>query len=197
MPKDFMRGGAFSNINIAAIEKDNGIGASTTVWTTEKINKLLDDYADGSVDIRGYKGSPFLNNDVNLRKPKLQFQYTKDEMREWRRCAKDPIYFAKNFCKLFTEDGYINVNLRDYQRELINGFLDNRFSILMAARQVGKCFIFSTLMKIYDKRTGETCDIPFYELWYGILRKNKMVNVYSWLKYRLYKIYDKLTRVAC
>ena len=180
MPKDFMRGGAFSNINIAAMEKNAEIGA--TVWTSEKVEKLLEDYASGAVDIRGYKGSPFLMNDVNLRKPKLQFQYTKKEMRELRRCAKDPIYFARNYCQLFTEEGYIKVNLRDYQREVINGFLDHRFAILMASRQVGKCLIFSTLIQIYDKKTNTITNIPFYELWYGLLKRHKMITIFSWIK---------------
>lgn len=192
MAKDFTRGGAFSNINIASFEKNAEIGA--TVWSTEKVNKLLEDYAAGNVDIRGYKGSPFFMNDTNLRKPKLQFQYTKHEMRELRRCARDPIYFAKNYCQLFTEEGYIKVNLRDYQREVINGFLDNRFVILMAARQVGKCHLFATVLQVYDHESNTFSYVPFYELWYGILKKNKMVNIFSWLKYRLYKMYDFLTR---
>jgi hypothetical protein len=191
MPKDFMRGGAFSNLNIAAMEKNAEIGA--TVWTSEKVKKLLDDYAAGTVDIRGYKGSPFFMNDVNLRKPKLQFQYTKGEMRELRRCAKDPVYFARNYCRLFTEDGYIPVNLRDYQREVINAFLKNRFNILMASRQVGKCNLFISNLLVVGAN-GTTYNLPVYELWYGLLKKHKMVTVFAWLKYHLYKKYHFLTK---
>lgn len=189
MPRDFMRGGAFSNINVAAMEKNAEIGA--TVWTSEKVSKLLEDYAAGLVDIRGYKGSPFFMNDVNLRKPKLQFQYTKHEMRELRRCAKDPVYFARNYCQLFTEDGYIKVNLRDYQREVIKSFVTERFSILMASRQVGKCNLFISKLLVINK-DGTVSNLPIYELWYGLLKKYRMVTIFSWLKYWLYKKYDLL-----
>ena len=171
-----MKGGAFSNINIAAMEKDVELGS--TVWTTEKIDKLLDDYANGSVDIRGFKGSPFLNNDVNLRKPKLQFQYTKSEMRELKRCAADPIYFARNYCKLFTEKGYINVNLRDYQREVINGFLEHRFNILMASRQVGK-----------------TVTAAVFMLWYAIFHKEKNILIVADIGETTKEIIDKIKNI--
>jgi hypothetical protein len=176
MAKDFTRGGAFSNINIASFEKNAEIGA--TVWSTEKVNKLLEDYAAGNVDIRGYKGSPFFMNDTNLRKPKLQFQYTKHEMRELRRCARDPIYFAKNYCQLFTEEGYIKVNLRDYQREVINGFLDNRFVILMAARQVGK-----------------TVTAAVFMLWYLLFHKEKNVLVVADIGETTKEIVDKIKNI--
>ncbi len=176
MPKDFMRGGAFSNINIAAMEKNAEIGA--TVWTSEKVKKLLEDYAAGTVDIRGYKGSPFFMNDINLRKAKLQFQYTKEEMRELRRCAKDPVYFARNYCQLFTEEGYIKVNLRDYQRELINGFLGNRFSILMASRQVGK-----------------TVTAAVFMLWYMLFHKEKNVLVVADIGETTKEIIDKIKNI--
>ena len=176
MPKDFMRGGAFSNINIAAMEKDVEVGA--TVWTSERVTKLLDDYASGAVDIRGYKGSPFLGNDVNLRKPKLQFQYTREEMLELKRCARDPIYFAKKYCRLFTESGYITVNLRDYQRELVNGFLDHRMCILMASRQIGKTVTASVFM-----------------LWYMLFHKEKNVLVVADIGETTKEIIDKIKNI--
>jgi hypothetical protein len=38
-----------------------------------------------------------------------------------------------------TENGIDIIRLRDYQEEIINSFKANRFNILMASRQIGKC----------------------------------------------------------
>lgn len=191
MARDFTRGGAFSNINVAEIDKGLDVGA--TVWSTDKVNALLENYAAGTVDIRGYKGSPFFMNDLNLRKSKLQFQYTKNEMRELRRCAKDPVYFARYYCTLFTEEGYIKVNLRDYQREMIGAMLDERMVIMMCSRQIGKCISFNTRMRIYNRETNSMRDVPVYNIWYNILKKNNALTVFARIKYKLYKLYDLLS----
>ena len=115
---------------------------------------------------------------MNLRKPKLQFQYTKHEMRELRRCAADPVYFAKNFCQLFTEKGYIPINLRDYQRELIQGFLGHRFNILMASRQIGK-----------------TVTAAVFMLWYMLFNKEKNVLVVADIGDTTKEIIDKVKNI--
>lgn len=189
--KDFLSGSSFTNIDIATMEKAAGVG--TIIWNTENVNKLISDYADGTLDIRGFKGSPFLNNDINSRKPRLLYQYTKDEMNELRRCKKDVIYFGEKYCKLFTEHGYVSVKFRDYQNEILDSFIKHDHVVLMAARQVGKCFIFSTLITIKFKNTGDICEVPFFELYYNVLKQTRKLNMYEKIKWKLYALHSYLS----
>jgi hypothetical protein len=72
---------------------------------------------------------------------------TPDEQQESVRCALDVHYFTEKYCKVKTEDGSINnILLRDYQKEMLDNFVNNRFSILMASRQVGKTISSSIFM---------------------------------------------------
>jgi hypothetical protein len=64
---------------------------------------------------------------------------TPDEQQEYVRCALDVHYFVEKYCKVKREDGSIgNILLRDYQKEILDNFVNSRFNILMASRQVGK-----------------------------------------------------------
>lgn len=48
-------------------------------------------------------------------------------------------YFSQKFCNIKKEDGAIGpMKLRDYQKDILNLFMNNDRSILMASRQVGK-----------------------------------------------------------
>jgi hypothetical protein len=62
-----------------------------------------------------------------------------DEQQEYIKCALDVHYFVEKYCKVKREDGSIgNILLRDYQKEILDNFVNSRFNILMASRQVGK-----------------------------------------------------------
>jgi hypothetical protein len=116
---------------------DDGAG-SNAIWTSEKVNKLLEDFENGLIDIKSVKNSPFKDNDPAWKKANLVFEYTPEEMAEIERCKADPIYFANKYCQVMTENGIDIISLRDYQEEIINSFKANRFNILMASRQIGK-----------------------------------------------------------
>src|SRR6266403_149032 len=49
------------------------------------------------------------------------------------------LYFSEKYCKIKREDGSIGqMKLRDYQKDILNLYDNNRFSILMSSRQSGK-----------------------------------------------------------
>lgn len=114
---------------------------NTSIWTTERINKLLDEI-DNGMDIKGLHNSPFKDNDINLKRANLPFEYTPEEWEELKKCKLDLLYFAWNYCKIQTGDGIQLVKdaggLRDFQEEILQSFKANKFNILMASRQTGK-----------------------------------------------------------
>lgn len=149
-----------SRVNIGDLDTD---AQASVVWTTEKINKILEDHENGIIDIKTLKNSPFKDNDPAWKKPNIVFQYTPEEYEELQKCKADVIYFAEKYCQIMTEDGVQTVILHDYQREIVHHFKDNRFNILMASRQVGKTWMSSVFIAWYtifhtDKNTLVVAD---------------------------------------
>lgn len=65
---------------------------------------------------------------------------------EWRRCARDPVYFLKNYWMIrHPQQGRILFDLRDAQLETLRAFEDHERVIILKARQIG----FSTLVAGY------------------------------------------------
>jgi len=74
-----------------------------------------------------------------LKRAGVQLEYTQEQVDEYIKCAKDPVYFAKNYIKIVNVDeGLINFKMWPFQEEMLNLFKDNRFVITKCPRQVGK-----------------------------------------------------------
>jgi hypothetical protein len=74
-----------------------------------------------------------------LKKVGVELKYTEEQVQEYIKCSKDPVYFCMNYIKIVNvDDGLINFNMWDFQKEMLNLFKDNRFVITKCPRQVGK-----------------------------------------------------------
>jgi len=139
--------------------------------------------------------SCFYQGDVELKNANLTFEYTPEEQEELLKCASDVSYFGDTYCHAMTDDGVTKIKLRPYQKKMLNAFQDNRYVVMMASRQIGKCFLFNT--KITLKLNNKIEVLPIYELWFRTLKplltqysiKNKIILRF---KYFLFKLYDKL-----
>ena len=81
----------------------------------------------------GYLGNPLIKADGFVH------NFTQEEVSEYLKCSKDPIYFAEKYVKITTLDkGLSEFTPYDYQRDMFQHFNDNRFSIVLACRQSGK-----------------------------------------------------------
>ena len=188
--KDIMSdSGGFSSIKVSAMGGDS----SSYIWTTEKIDKLIHDINNGSKDIRKLKNSPFKDNDINLKREKLQFEYTSFEITELEKCKSSLLYFIINYCIIQTHDGRMLVKdiggLRDFQEQILHTFNNNSLNILMAARQTGKCLSMTSLVDTKHSN-GSIETLPFFELYYRIIKTQRKLNILEKIKYRLYKIYQ-------
>jgi len=57
---------------------------------------------------------------------------------EYIKCAQDPVYFLKKYCMIqHPIKGKIPFTLYPFQEETVNDFKDNRFNIILKARQLG------------------------------------------------------------
>jgi hypothetical protein len=107
------------------------------VFTTKLVDESTDKINDGVV-VKRYQ-NPWLKSEIGLRRAGVTFRMTPDEQQEYVRCALDINHFVEKYCKVKREDGSVGpIFLRDYQKEILNNFVNSRFNILMASRQVGK-----------------------------------------------------------
>ena len=159
--------------------------SSRLVWSTEKVNKLIAAMDEGYT----MRDHPFFDGDIKFRKADTVFEYTDWELGEIRKCAKDIIYFANTYCKVMTDEGYKQIILRPYQKKVLKSYQENRFNVFMAARQIGKCFTYTTKIKIKypDGQIKETTIGDFY---YSVVNPS----ILGRIKTFLYKIVEKLEK---
>ena len=80
----------------------------------------------------------YLGNPI-LKKSNVKINFTEHEVSEYVKCEEDPIYFIRNYMKIVAVDeGLVDFNLWDFQEEMVNKFVDNRFVICKMPRQTGK-----------------------------------------------------------
>jgi len=81
----------------------------------------------------------WFQNNRQVRKPYLTFAMTDVELDEYIKCKLDIKYFTERYCQIKREDGTVGpMTLRDYQKDIIDLYMNNPRSILMASRQTGK-----------------------------------------------------------
>jgi len=131
-------------------KKESQKDSKITIWSTKMVNEYMND-VDMGIE---RKESPFLYGNQQLRKPFLQFEYTKEEIETMVRCKNDINYFANHFAYTMNPStGALNlITLRDYQEDLLNTINNNRYTVIVAARQSGKCVSYNTDVGICNEK---------------------------------------------
>lgn len=89
--------------------------------------------------MRNQKNNQGYRNNPKLKPPGTEMQYTKEQLEEYIKCAKDPVYFCSKYVKVKTLDkGIMPFELYDYQQKFVKAIHDNRFVISKWPRQSGK-----------------------------------------------------------
>ena len=80
-----------------------------------------------------YLGNPLLKSAY------IQQDWTEEQVGEYIRCQQDPFHFVREHIKIVSVDeGLIDFDVRDYQKDMIDRFHNERFVICKMARQSGK-----------------------------------------------------------
>ena len=102
-----------------------------------------------------YLGNP------NLKRANVAQNFTPEEVEEFVKCSKDPVYFITNYIKIISLDlGLVPFELYPFQADMVNKFHDNRFNIAKLPRQSGKSTV-----------------VTAYLLWYSIFNDNTNVAI--------------------
>ena len=153
------------------------------VFTTKLVDDATDKINDGVV-VKRYQ-NPWLKGEVGIRRSGVTFKMSPAEQQEYIRCALDIHYFTEQYCKTKREDGSVgSITLRDYQKDILDNFVNSRFNILMASRQVGKCSVFNTLCSI--EKDNIQIDIRIGKLYYYMLNQERSLTLLEKIKIKLY-----------
>lgn len=102
-----------------------------------------------------------------VKKPRQQVAYTAFQLAELHRCSQDLFYFIENYCYIVDPvKGNVLFKPYEYQKEIINNFLNYRNNVALCSRQMGKCLEKNINITIKNKDTGKIYDMPietFYE----------------------------------
>jgi hypothetical protein len=101
------------------------------------------------------------NGNILIKKAFVKSELSMNHIIEAARCEKDPIYFIENYCRIVSlDDGIIPFKLFDYQKKMIKMYAENRFSLTLTARQMGK-----------------TAAMAAFILWFAIFHPTKTIAV--------------------
>ena len=104
---------------------------------------------------QSYLGNPNVKRDGVLQ------QWSPELLLEYKKCMKDPVYFAENYVKVIALDqGLVPFELYPYQKQMFNHFEENRFNVVLACRQSGKSI--------------SACA---YLLWYALFHSEKTIAI--------------------
>ena len=110
--------------------------------------------------LRMNNNETYLGN-INVKRDGVVQEWTKEQIREYKKCMDNPSYFAEKYVKIISLDsGLVPFNLYDYQRHMFEHFNSNRFSDVLACRQSGK-----------------SISSVAYLLWYAIFHSEKTIAV--------------------
>lgn len=121
----------------------------------KKEEKMLEAALDDiGASAQGYLGNPL------LKRAGEQIPYTPEHVKEYEKCARDPIYFAKYVTIINVDNGKQKIKLYDYQKDAIRSYKKNRLNITCSCRQSGK-----------------TTTLVVFFLWYVLFHKDVSIAI--------------------
>ena len=97
----------------------------------------------------------------NVKRDGISQEWTPELIEEYKKCMKDPVYFAETYGKVINlDEGLVPFKLYPYQKKMFSHFNENRFSIVLACRQSGKSI--------------SSC---MYILWYALFHPDQTIAI--------------------
>lgn len=92
----------------------------------------------------------YYNGNQNLKASGVEIPFTAEQVGEFLKCSKDPIYFIENYVKVVSLDsGVVTFKLYPYQRRIILAIHNNRKVIAKLFRQAGKSTVVAAYISWY------------------------------------------------
>jgi hypothetical protein len=123
----------------------------------------------------------------NLKGPDTKEYLTQSEyqrrVNEIIKCKNDIIYFANTYFKIISPGkGLHQIELYPKQEEMLKHMANEDRAIILASRQVGKCFSFITPVKIRHKRLKFIIVLPIGVIYILSKLKRFLLKIVVWLR---------------
>lgn len=139
------------------------------IWNTTLVNKLIEKFNDTGILP---KDNPFHQGDIRVRKPRINFEYTKEEIKELAKIADNVLYFGETYAKVTTDDGLKIVKLRKYQIKVLRQFQYYRHNVWLASRQIGKSC--DGIIEIRDKNDNVVFNRELRDFYNNYVGSNRL-----------------------
>lgn len=97
------------------------------------------------------------NNNSLLKAAGVQISFTEEQIQEYVKCSKEPLFFIKNYAKIVSlDDGVVPFIPFPYQERIINAIHENK----------------NTLTKLF-RQSGKSTIVAAYFAWYILFNDNK------------------------
>lgn len=163
----------------------------SNILTTKRVKEIIEKQ---NLNLKLTKDEHiWFERQFGVRRSELTFAPTQSEVDEYTKCKMDIHYFADKYCQIKREDGTIGpMTLRDYQKDIIDLYDKNQYSILMASRQTGKCLSMNTKVYIRNALTGEIYETILATLYYETIKMERPLTIIENIKYFLYRLLSNL-----
>lgn len=163
------RSTAIRDIRANALDKVSESNKMSKVYTTAKINQILDDIKHGKKpDL-----DPFYHGKKDLRDNGITFERTEEEDEEYKKCALDIIYYVSNYAKFKNDKGFTLVKLRDYQEDSLHLLGDEVWD-----EELGDIKLkHNKLIFLQSRQSSKTTTCCAYFSWYCIFHNDKNIMI--------------------
>jgi hypothetical protein len=177
--------------NIYKSDRNDEEKNKNRIWTTEEVNNLIHLIRD-----KGYnpKNHPFFEGNPNWKAPGINYEYTEEEFIECIKCSRDVVYFANNYAYSMTDEGVRQLNLRDYQEDVLETYQNYQHIVFLSSRQMGKCIDGLETLMLKNINNRMEIELPIFELFYQEKQKHKKLNIFDKIVYNLYNLLFKLNK---
>lgn len=153
------------DVRVNALDKAAESNKMSKVYSTVKINQILDDIK------RGKKPDldPFFHGKKDYRDCGITFERTEEEEDEYRKCALDALYFIEKYVKFKNDKGFTLVTLRDYQKEVLHLMSDERWDDELQ----DITFCNRRICLLQSRQTSKTTSTVAYLIWFMLFHADR------------------------
>lgn len=89
-------------------------------------------------DVNLFEDQVLVDNNL-IKRAGVKIDLNAEQRLEVMKCRIDPMYFIRTYCRIITLDhGLMPFNLYEFQEDMIRLYIENRWSVVCTARQMGK-----------------------------------------------------------
>lgn len=160
-----------NEIRYNSLDKKAEKEKTSKVYSTKIINKILEKKKRGiQTDI-----DCFFHGNIDYRDAGIIFEYTDEELNELLKCSQDCIYFVSKYCKFLNDNGWTNITLRDYQKDILKLYSEEKWDDKLQNYIIANQYIIG----LASRQSAKTTTTVAYFVWSLIFHSDRQIGIVS------------------